>query len=103
MRKGYQNLLETLRLLTATESEKSIEWISLQTASGREYKCAMVRLDGTELYGKIWGEHAWVQIPTDELVGLAVELGAMAEGRELPAILTDARKRVKAARVVAAA
>lgn len=101
MRKGYQNLLETLRLLNAMESEKSIEWVDLQMANGAVHRCALVRVEGSEVFGRLWSEHTWVQIPTDELVGLAVELGTAAADRELPAILAEARKRVKSARIAA--
>jgi hypothetical protein len=92
MRKGYLNLLESLRLLTREEVAKDIEWYGLQTATGQNIRADEVHVGVSEIFAKQHGEGTWHQFPNDELVGISVEFGVSAKEPNLPAVLGKVRK-----------
>lgn len=94
MRKGYQNLIETLALLMATEkSRESIEHFEIMVANNsmvHRFKPTELTLTTSELFGQ--STNTWIQIPLDELVGLGVAFKADFT-KTLPVALAEARER----------
>jgi hypothetical protein len=113
MRLGYQHLIEALRLLATPELADGVEWIELQRANGAFNRCTRIVFDppvGTNasIYARViptettGAEAAWIMVPTDELVGIAIGFGATARTTELPTLLTDLRSASKKAKKSAA-
>ena len=94
MRIGYLKVIETLRLLTHPKLVKGVAQIEVTVRTGKTYSLALdtITLDQGCLVARVYGDHRWIQIPADELVGIAVEFEATDE-TTLPNVLAKLRPK----------
>jgi hypothetical protein len=101
VRKGYQNLITNLRLLTEPKLADGVAWVSLGLDNGVTWQCDEIKFEGSGFQADIFGrlethhEGSWVQISSDELVAITVGFkdADIKTAITLPALLDELREK----------